>query len=118
MAKSKKKQIKQTKYKYNTKVGGTDYDIPSFGYKSAFIIILAIFIPVLCVPAICSFLQIDYRIPTIILTGIMAGLAVAFTQFCMERKIGITKSFWIVAFLVGLFSAGVVFMLIYVGILM
>ena len=118
MAKSNKRKRRPEPYKYNTKVGGTDYNIPVFGYKSAFIILIATFIPLLVVPNICALLKIDYRILTILLTGLASGFSVAYTQFFIERKLGATKHFWIVGSLVSLFAAALAFLLIYGGVLL
>lgn len=118
MAKSNYRARRPKAYKYNTKVGGTDYNIPVFGYKSAFIILIATFIPLLVVPNVCSMLKIDYRILTILLTGLVSGFSVAYTQFFIERKLGATKYFWIVGSLVSLFAAVLVFILIYDGVLL
>ncbi len=43
------------------------------------------------------YLHIDFRLPNAIISSIVCGLSVAYSQFYIERKKGMCKSFWIVA---------------------
>ncbi|MCI5773790.1 MAG: hypothetical protein MR210_04435 [Erysipelotrichaceae bacterium] len=93
----------------------TDYDIPRFGYKSSFIILVTTLLSLFIVPFICDVIQIDYRLPTVILCGATAGFSAAYTQFFIERDQGITKDFWIVGGLLSLFCAMLIFLVVYMG---
>lgn len=99
-------------------LGQTDYDIPTFGYKSSFIIMLSVLLTLFIVPMICDSIGIDNRIPTVILGGLASGYSAVYTQFFVERKKGFTKSFWIVGGLISLFCAGIIFVLVYTGIVL
>lgn len=120
MAKLKTWQYKNRKKprKYRTSLGTTDYDIPMFGYRSALIILLVTFLALLIIPAICDLINVNYHLPTVILGGLCSGFLVSFSQFFIERKIGICRSFWIVGGLLSLFVAMMLFLLIYAGIIM
>lgn len=119
MAKLRTWQVKNKnmKRKYKSSVGMTDYDIPVFGYRSALIILLATFISLLAIPPICDWIGIDYRLPTVVLGGVISGFSVSFTQFFIERKAGLCKSFWIVGALLSVFVALLIFLVVYVGII-
>lgn len=95
--------VKDEKHKtYSNMFGVTDYDIPMFGFKSAlFILISTMLSLVICVNGF-HYLHVDFRIPNAIISSIVCGLSVAYSQYFIERKKGICKSFWIVA---GIFTA-------------
>ena len=84
--------VKNEKNKtYKNMFGVTDYDIPMFGFKSALLILGATMLSlIVCV-------NIDFRLPNAIISSIVCGLSVAYSQFYIERKKGMCKSFWIVA---------------------
>lgn len=109
---------KKGKHEFHSVMGDTDYDIPVFGYKSSFIIILSILLTLFIVPAFCDAIQIDYRMPAVIFGGLAAGFSAAYTQFFVERKKGMTKTFWIVGGLLSLFCAMIIFVLVYTGIVL
>lgn len=119
MVKTAKWETKKAK-KTNQKnfLGDTDYDIPRFGYKSSFIILITTLLTLFIVPFVCELLKIDYRMPTVIICGAAAGFSTAYTQFFIERDLKINRSFWIVGTLLSLFSAMLIFMLVYMGKLM
>lgn len=121
MTKSVKGQSADQKHKTRTTgkdMYQTDYDIPKFGYKSSFIILLSILCTLFIVPFLCGAIGIDYRMPTILLGGSAAGFSVVYTQFFVERKKGFTKHFWIVGALLSLFCAMLIFVVVYAGIIM
>ncbi len=121
MAKSVKWQSMNQKHKTGAErscVYQTDYDIPRFGYKSSFIILLSTLFTLFIVPLSCEYIGMDYRMPTIVLGGLAAGFSAVYTQFFIERKKGFTKHFWIVGGLLSLFSAMLIFVVVYAGIIM
>lgn len=87
--------------KYKNMFGVTDYDIPMFGFKSAILIFFSITISLFLGVRISNILLITSRIPTAIFTGVVAGFSVAFSQFFIERKTGLCKSFWFVSAVFG-----------------
>lgn len=119
MAKLRTWQVKNKNMnrEYKSSAGMTDYDIPVFGYRSALIILLITFVSLFVIPQICEWIGIDYRFPTIIFGSMISGFSVAFSQFFIERKTGICKSFWIVGSLLSVFVALLIFIVIYAGII-
>ncbi|QTU83254.1 hypothetical protein J7S27_01680 [Carnobacteriaceae bacterium zg-C25] len=89
------KNNKQPK-KYGSKMRKTDYDIPSFGYKSAFLMVLVFMAAFVGVPAACQALNIAPGWPTVILGGPICGFSVAYLQIVREKKEKMTQQFWIV----------------------
>ena len=104
--------------KYHTSMGITDYDIPMFGYRSALVILFSTFLPLLVVPTLCDAIGIDYRMLTVIITGLCSGFSVAYSQFFIERKEGVCRSFWIVGGLLSVFIALLIFLLVYMGVIL
>ena len=116
MVKTAKWDTKKVKKTNQTNfLGDTDYDIPRFGYKSSFIILITTLLSLFIVPFACELLMIDYRMPTVIIGGTAAGFSTAYTQFFIERDQKINKSFWIVGTLLSLFSAILIFLWVYMG---
>lgn len=72
----------------------TDYDIPSFSIKSAFIIMSSAVISTVIIPLILSLFGIESTMITVILNGIILGGTLSFTRFFVESKRGICKKFW------------------------
>lgn len=109
---------KKGNHEYHSVMGQTDYDIPVFGYKSSFIILISIVLTLFIIPMICDAIHIDYRMPTVILGGLASGFSAVYTQFFIERKKGFTKSFWVVGTLLSLFCGMIIFVLVYTGIVL
>ena len=105
-------------HQYKQVMGETDYDIPTFGYKSSFVILISIVLSMFIVPFGCDLLGIDYRLPTVIIGGLASGFSAAYAQFFIQSKKGITRSFWIVGSLLSLFSALIIAALVYTGVMM
>lgn len=101
--------------KYHTAHGSTDFDIPMFGYKSAFLILSVTFGVILLVPWICCWIGIDYRPVTAVFGGLCSGFSVSYSQFFIERDKGICPSFWVVGSLMSLFSGLIIMILVYTG---
>lgn len=107
------------KYKnYKTSLGTTDFDIPMFGYKSAFLIIFSIMIAIFLTTYICTFLNISERIPVIIAGSLAGGLSVGYSQFFIERELGICRQFYMITGLFTLFSAILLSLVYFTGVLL
>ena len=66
---------------YKNMFGVTDYDIPMFGFKSALLILGATMLSlIVCVNGF-HYLHIDFRLPNAIISSIVCGLSVAYSQF-------------------------------------
>lgn len=111
-------KAKHGNHQYKSVMGETDYDIPTFGYKSSFIIVASIIITLFIVPFICDLLMIDYRLPTVIIGGLVSGFSAGYAQFFVQSSKGFCKSFWIVGSLLSFFSAGIIAALVYTGIVL
>ena len=84
------------KKEYKNIFAVTDYDIPMFGFKSAiFILIMTMLSLLICIHTF-NFLNIDFRIPNAIISSVVCGFSVAYSQFFIERKKGLCKNFWII----------------------
>ena len=85
--------VKNEKNKtYKNMFGVTDYDIPMFGFKSALLILGATMLSlIVCVNGF-HYLHIDFRLPNAIISSIVCGLSVAYSQFYIERKKQIAKT--------------------------
>lgn len=86
-----------TKKEYKNIFGKTDYDIPMFGFKSALFILMTTMLSLLICINILNYLKIDFRIPNALISGIVCGFSVAYSQFFIERKKGVCK---LIAFMV------------------
>lgn len=108
----------QTARFYKNSIRKTDYDIPYFSYKSAFLILGVTFFILWIVPIICVHFHIDYRFWTLLLTSLGSGFSVAFSQFFLEKSIGLCSRFWIVGILLSAFVGFLLFIVFYTGIIM
>lgn len=98
--------------KYGTRLTKTDYDIPSFSYKSAFLMVGIFIVVLMIIPALISGMGAALRWPVVIFGGLICGFSVAYLQFVREKKAQIDKNFWIVGFLLSLFI-GLLIYLVY-----
>ena len=89
----------------------TDYNIPTFGFKSALFILMTTMLSLLICINILNYLKIDFRIPNALISGIVCGFSVAYSQFFIERKKGVCKNFWIVGTIFSLIAFMVIFMI-------
>lgn len=103
--------------KYTASKRVTDYDIPAFGYKSSFFIIIVSFIAVTVVPDVVKQFAPNGKGICVILESLMIGFAVAYRQYFKESKQGKCKGFWITGGLVSLLAAIILFMFYYGSIL-
>lgn len=100
-----------TKKEYKNIFDKTDYDIPMFGFKSALFILMTTMLSLLICINILNYLKIDFRIPNALISGIVCGFSVAYSQFFIERKKGVCKNFWIVGTIFSLIAFMVIFMI-------
>lgn len=96
---------------YKNVFGITDYDIPMFGFKSALFILVMTMISLLACINFFHYLNIDFRLPNAIISGIVCGFSVAYSQFFIERKKGLCKNFWIVGIVMSIASFIIIFMI-------
>ena len=79
------------------------------------IVCLVIFTSVVLIQAgqfyTLNYLKIDFRIPNALISGIVCGFSVAYSQFFIERKKGVCKNFWIVGTIFSLIAFMVIFMI-------
>lgn len=95
--------------KYGTRFTKTDYDIPSFSYRSAFLMVSIFIIVLMIIPALISGMGAALRWPLVILGGLICGFSVAYLQFVREKNEKIDKNFWIVGFLLSVFIGFLVY---------
>ena len=87
-------QVKEEEKKdYKTSIGRTDYNIPMIGYKSAIFIFIAGITTVFAVPYLMQLIFNDYRLPTVLLSGLIMGFSVSFSQYYIDRKSSLIRSF-------------------------
>lgn len=111
-------QTKGKNKSYKTSLGTTDFDIPMFGYKSAFFIVFSIMIVIFLTTYICTTLNIKESIPIIVAGSLSSGLSVGYSQFFIERKIGFCRQFYIITVLFTLFSAILLSLVYFTGVLL
>lgn len=102
---------------YGTKTRQTDYDIPSFGYKSAIYMMLIFIVTFITIPMVCRALRISAGWPTTILGGLICGFSVAYLQFVREKKEGISRQFWIVGGMLSLVFSAIIYILFFYAIM-
>lgn len=72
----------------------TDYDIPTFSFKSSLIILLGGICGTLVVPYILSLIGVSYNLGVVIGNGLITGYAIAYARSFIESEKGYGKSFW------------------------
>ena len=120
MAKFRKWTVKNVdqKKQYKTAMGTTDYDIPMFGYKSVLLIIAAMVVSMFVIPAICDLIHIDFRWPFVIIGGLIAGFSVSFSQYFVNSKIGIIKSFWLIGLIWSILIGIIYYFIVMTGVIL
>lgn len=92
-------------------------NIPGFGYKGS-IFMLGMLIAIwLGVPYLVQLLQLNLQWGTILIGGVLSGFTIGFTQFFIETKKGMTRSFWIISLLWSLFIGLLILMFVSMGVL-
>lgn len=107
----------EEKRDYKTAQGRTDFNIPMLGYRSSFFIFLTLVTVIFAVPYLTGLIFKDFRLPTVILSGLLTGYAVAFAQYYIERKKKADKGFHILALLISLVIGGAFFLIYYAQII-
>lgn len=72
----------------------TDYDIPTFGFKSALLIIVAAIFSTVILPLILGGIGLPFNLVAIITNTFITSYAVAYSRHFIETKKGYGKSFW------------------------
>lgn len=120
MAKKAKWETKYNKPKkvINKKSNKTTYDIPSFSYKYTFLMMAIVFMVLWGLPVLLVFLNIAPMWPTTLLGGLICGFSVAYVQFFLEKKEGMSRNFWIVGSVLSVIIAIIIYVLYQFGLLL
>lgn len=110
------KERSKEKSEYKTAVGSTDYNIPMFGYRSAFMVLGITFGVLMIVSLACQALQVESGWPMTIAGGLSFGITIGISQFFLERKKGFTKGFFITVILLSLFCGTLLYLLFIKGV--
>lgn len=73
----------------------TDYDIPTFGFKSALLLVAAAVLGSIIVPFILSLLGVSKELGVVLGNAIITSFAVPYSRFFIETKRGFCKKFWV-----------------------
>lgn len=93
----KAKNIKERKYIKSNRI--TDYDIPTFGYKSSFFIGVVSLLSILIVPYIVQFFIEDYRFISLTIESLIIGYSISYRQYFKESNQRFCRNFIIVGIL-------------------
>ena len=120
MARFRKWTVKNTEQnkKYKTSLGITDYDIPMFGYKSITLIFVSIILSMFLIPAFCNLIQIDFKWPFIMVGSLIAGFTISYSQYFINSKIGITKSFWFIGLIWSILIGIIYYFIVMTGVIL
>ena len=72
----------------------TDYDIPTFGFKSALLIVGAAIVSTIVIPMLLQFTGLNFEVVAIIANTLITSYAVAYSRYFIESKKGYCKKFW------------------------
>ena len=79
----------------NMRTVKTDYNIPTFGFKSAVLIMVAAVISTVIIPLILQYIRLPFNLVAIISNTFITSYAVAYSRYFIETKVGYCKKFWI-----------------------
>ena len=96
----------------------THYDIPTFGFKSAFLIVFGGVVGSVAFPFLLSYLGISKDLSIVIGNIIFPGLAIAYSRHFIESKKGLCKNFWITYGMFSLSFGIITYFWRYVGLFM
>ncbi|MCR1950594.1 MULTISPECIES: hypothetical protein [unclassified Clostridium] len=85
----------------------TDYDIPTFGFKSAFFILLGAVTGTIICPMILGIFGVSMNFGILVGNTFITSFAVNYSRFFIESKRGYCKAFWMNYAFFG-FSFGVI----------
>lgn len=96
---NEKKNLKNNQQGFKMPVGDmrrtkTDYDIPTFGFKSALLIVGAAVISTLIIPMVLQFVGLSFEVVAIVANTLITSYAVAYSRYFIESKRGYCKKFW------------------------
>lgn len=72
----------------------TDYDIPTFGFKSALLIVGAAIVSTIVIPMLLQVTGLNFEVVAIIANTLITSYAVAYSRYFIESKKGYCKKFW------------------------
>ncbi|MEG2291201.1 MAG: hypothetical protein RSC24_14600 [Clostridium sp.] len=73
----------------------TDYDIPTFGFKSALIIVSGGALGTIVAPYLLSLIGVSKSLSVVIGNALITSFAIAYARFFIESKRGYCKKFWV-----------------------
>lgn len=73
----------------------TDYDIPTFGYKSALVILLGAIVGSIIFPLLLSIFRVNPNFSIMIGNTFITSFAITYTRYFIESKKGFCKGFWL-----------------------
>ena len=99
MSKNKKANDKVTNAGFKLPAGDmintkTDYDIPTFGFKSAIVIVVAAVMSTVIIPLILQYIGLSFTMVAIVANTFITSYAVAYSRYFIETKRGYCKKFW------------------------
>lgn len=72
----------------------TDYNIPTFGYKSALVILLGAITGTIILPMLLSALGISTNFSILLGNTFVTSFAITYSRYFIETKKGYCKGFW------------------------
>lgn len=99
MSKKKKTNEKVNNVGFKMPVGDmrktkTDYGIPTFGFKSAILIVTAAVISTIIIPFLLQYIGINFEMAAIGANTIITSYAVAYSRYFIESKKRFCNKFW------------------------
>ena len=73
----------------------TDYDIPSFGFKSALVILAGAVGGTIIFPLLLSLVGVSTNFSIMIGNTFITSFGIAYSRFFIESKKGVCRSFWL-----------------------
>lgn len=73
----------------------TDYDIPTFGYKSALVLLLGGVVGTIIFPMFLSIFGVNTNFGVLIGNTFITSFSIAYSRYFIETKKGYCKSFWL-----------------------
>ena len=73
----------------------TDYDIPTFGYKSALVLLLGGVVGTIIFPMFLSIFGVSTNFSMLIGNTFITSFVIAYSRYFIETKKGYCKSFWL-----------------------
>ncbi|MDV4150686.1 hypothetical protein R0131_07535 [Clostridium sp. AL.422] len=73
----------------------TDYDIPTFGFKSALLILIGAITGTIILPIVLSLFGVSQNLGILIGNTVITSFTISYSRFFIESKKGFCKGFWI-----------------------